>query len=566
MNTSFVSNLSMGKKLIGSFLFVALITAVVGGIGFFRISSSMTGVKVLVEDDVEFLKQAEELKIFALQHRRYEKDFFLNIGKPEKQKGYVKKFKGVSEKTSAVISLIIEKVGTDPHLSDEVKTAAKDAGAAYQKYVEGFLALTSTVLADESITPQKGNGLMKPFKDYIYKFEKSVDIVLKGALGMVDEESAHIIASGERSRMVIGVLLVVGIMVSVAIGVILTAMITRPLNAAVGQADLLAGGDFSQTIDLDQKDEVGQLVKAMNTMSGNLRGMFQEIIQGTATLTASSTELSAVSEQIATNSEQTAEASGTVASAAEELSANMNGVAASSEDAEARISMIVAASEEMTATILEISKNTATGSDITRAAVTDASLVSEKVDALGHAAAAISKVTETIEDISEQTNLLALNATIEAARAGEAGKGFAVVAGEIKALAQQTAEATREISQNISGIQHTTGESVEAIGKITRVINEIDEIVVSVATAIEEQSATTQEISSNVAQAASGVQGINENISQSSAVAGEVTRDIAGVSQAAGETREGSVQVSKSAGELSELAENLNAIIGRFKV
>jgi methyl-accepting chemotaxis protein len=566
MGTSFLNNISMGKKLIGSFLFVALITAVVGGIGFFRISSSMTGVKGLVENDVAFLKASEELKIFALQHRRYEKDFLLNIGKPEKQKGYVKKFKAVSEKTGALISRINEQVSDDPHLSGDVKTAAKDAGEAYKKYVDGFLALTKTVLADPSITPQKGNGLMKPFKAHIYKFEKSVDTVLNGGLEMVDKESAHIIETGERARTIIGILLVAGILICVAMGVVLTVMITRPLKAAVGQANLLANGDFSQTIDLEQKDEVGQLVDAMNIMSKNLRAMFQEIVQGTVTLTASSTELSAVSEQIANNSERTAEASGTVASAAEELSANMNGVAASTEEAEVSISMIVAASEEMTSTILEISKNTATGSEITQTAVIDAGQVSEKVDALGHAAEAISKVTETIEDISEQTNLLALNATIEAARAGDAGKGFAVVAGEIKALAQQTAEATQEISQKISGIQHTTSESVEAIGKITKVINEINEIVVSMATAIEEQSATTQEIANNVSQAASGVQSINENINQSSAVAGEVTRDIAGVSQAAGETREGSVQVSKSANELSELAEQLNGMIGRFKV
>jgi Methyl-accepting chemotaxis protein len=133
-------------------------------------------------------------------------------------------------------------------------------------------------------------------------------------------------------------------------------------------------------------------------------------------------------------------------------------------------------------------------------------------------------VTETIADISEQTNLLALNATIEAARAGQAGKGFAVVAAEIKALALQTAEATKEIGSKIGNVQTATGESVSAIQEIVTIIDEINKIVTSVAAAIEEQTATTQEISTNVSQAAEGVQEVNQNVNQASTVAGEVSR------------------------------------------
>ena len=150
----------------------------------------------------------------------------------------------------------------------------------------------------------------------------------------------------------------------------------------------------------------------------------------------------------------------------------------------------------------EIAKNIATGNQTTSQAVHKAEEISKKVAELGQAAADISKVTETIADISEQTNLLALNATIEAARAGQAGKGFAVVAAEIKALALQTAEATKEIGSRIGNVQTATGESVSAIQEIVTIIDEINKIVTSVAAAIEEQIATTQEISTNVSQAA----------------------------------------------------------------
>jgi methyl-accepting chemotaxis protein len=145
-------------------------------------------------------------------------------------------------------------------------------------------------------------------------------------------------------------------------------------------------------------------------------------------------------------------------------------------------------------------------------AVDQARKTNDRVGELSRAAGSIGDVVELINTIASQTNLLALNATIEAARAGEAGRGFAVVASEVKALAEQTAKATDEISQHISGIQAATQESVGAIKEIGGTIERLSEIASTIAAAVEQQGAATQEISRNVQQAAHGTQGVSSNI------------------------------------------------------
>ncbi len=180
------------------------------------------------------------------------------------------------------------------------------------------------------------------------------------------------------------------------------------------------------------------------------------------------------------------------------------GAVSASNDASTNVQTAAVAADELASSIGEISRQLAMTTTIVRAAVTEAQGTNAQIAALSQAAQKIGDVIKLIRTIAGQTNLLALNATIEAARAGDAGKGFAVVASEVKSLAVQTAKATEDISRLIGAVQSSTGNAVDAIGRISSRMQEIDSCTTAVSTAVQQQSGATAEISQNVAGAADG--------------------------------------------------------------
>lgn len=195
-------------------------------------------------------------------------------------------------------------------------------------------------------------------------------------------------------------------------------------------------------------------------------------------------------------------------SASDQTSQRAQGALSASNEASANVASASTATSELSQSIGEISQQLARTTEVLRGAVHDAQSTNEGIKGLATAAQKIGDVIELIRSIAGQTNLLALNATIEAARAGEAGRGFAVVASEVKSLAVQTAKATEEISAQILAVQTSTGNTVEAIHRITGRMQDIERNATDVAAAVEEQNAATAEISHNVAGAALGTNDI----------------------------------------------------------
>jgi methyl-accepting chemotaxis protein len=329
----------------------------------------------------------------------------------------------------------------------------------------------------------------------------------------------------------------IGVTLSIGLSLVTLRSITGPLAQTILYSQAIARGDLSQRLRLQRRDEIGALVRAMDSMADGLQSTQQSISQTSQTLASSAQELTSVSQQMASNSEETSSQASVVSAAAEQVSKNVETVAS--------------AVEEMGASIKEIAKNANEAARVATSAVKVAEKTNATVSKLGESSAEIGNVIKVITSIAQQTNLLALNATIEAARAGEAGKGFAVVANEVKELAKQTAKATEDIGRKIEAIQGDSKSAVVAIAQIGTIISQINDIQSTIASAVEEQTATTTEISRNVGEAALGSR--------------EIAQNVMGVAQAARSTTEGAANTKAAADELSRLAVELQRLVTKFE-
>ncbi|MEM8836914.1 MAG: methyl-accepting chemotaxis protein [Pseudomonadota bacterium] len=365
--------------------------------------------------------------------------------------------------------------------------------------------------------------------------------------------TAAIMAAGN-SKQLATIVSAIAFVVSVALGLLISASITRPISRLVADAEALAAGDTDAEFrDAARKDEIGTVAKSIAGFRDNViervrledsaakeldrerhrQASLQTMVDEFRTIMTA--EVSAVSEQMTSMRESASSVTSVAADAAEMAEVAKKGAGNTSTS----VSSVAAATEEMTITIREISRQTETVNETVNVTANAADQTNEQVRSLSETAGQIGSVIGLIRDIAEQTNLLALNATIEAARAGDAGRGFAVVASEVKQLAEQTAKATDEIANNISGIQASVGTAADSIGHITGQVSDIRTSIETVSASVQEQQSSTQEISDSIQVASSGaddaiknVGKLNEAISRTADEATIVARTVESVLEA----------------------------------
>lgn len=379
-------------------------------------------------------------------------------------------------------------------------------------------------------------------------------------------------------------------------GVIILRSVNRPINKLMDMAISLAEGegDLSMRLELEARDEMGDLAKWINIFIEKVQSMIKEIAKNAEILTASSYSSLEISGQMSSRADRMFEISNSVSTATEEMSMNINTIASATEEMSVNIQNIsstaeevsrnmnamTSAIEEMSAEISDIADNSQEGAGVSTGAMDMAKTATEAMNTLLKATEEIGEVTKVITRIAEQTNLLALNATIEAASAGDAGKGFAVVANEIKELASQSARAAENIAMRIEDVQKNTEDAGKVIDEISGIISNINMTIVGITNSVEQQMNTAINITSNVrrssigagniasaiAEIARGANDMSANAGEAVKGANDVASNIQSISQAASESNAGARQVNISAEELSGIAVQLQEMVSKFKV
>ncbi|MBT0662896.1 methyl-accepting chemotaxis protein [Geobacter pelophilus] len=522
---------------------------VVGVAGFWGTNKLSYYLETVGNRESQLVENAQRSRANINMLRRYEKDMFINLGDNSKVEEYGKKWDDAHKLFNERIDAILK-------LSESPKD--KEAVAAIKKNMEEYLG------AFEMTRDSIKSGSIKNVSDAYKEMEVSKEEMQKAELMIgelsesIDKRMQENLKSAEAAAKGVKSVLAGMVVIAFLVSVIQVFLIIRSIRKPLGEIQFMVNdiaqgeGDLTKRLAYTGRDELGVICSGFNQFMERLHEIISKVANNTSLVASASTQLMSTADQIATGAEEVASQAGTVATAAEQMSATSGDIAQNCQ---------MAAEGG-----LKASATASSGSEVVEKTVQVMSRIAERVtdtarsvESLGSRSDQIGAIIGTIQDIADQTNLLALNAAIEAARAGEQGRGFAVVADEVRALAERTTKATREIGEMIKAIQQETkgavaameegvievengtaeaAKSGHALQEILEQINSVTMQVNQVATAAEEQTATTSEISNNIHQ----------------------------ITQVVQETAKGAQESASAAGQLARTAEELQRLVGQFKL
>ena len=384
----------------------------------------------------------------------------------------------------------------------------------------------------------------------VESLDDAESLLVERAQAEADAASDSAVQTIEMSAIVIAAMGAAATLLIIVIGLVLVRrqVVARLVSLADAMTEL-SEGNLDVDIAAEGGDEIATMGRTVEIFRDNARKVDQLQRDQEAMRQRSEVErqesmvkladefetaIKSIVDNMATAAGGMEQRSETMTSSAGRAQSETQDVRLRAEETSSNVQTVASAAEELSASIREISGSVTETANMAQEAASKAESTDVVMQGLDEAAQKIGSIVSLIQDIAEQTNLLALNATIEAARAGEAGRGFAVVAGEVKSLASQTAQATDEISQQISGVQKSTGEAVAAIRAINELIGRMSQTIVSVNGAMDQQRASTQEIARSSQDAAGSTHSVTaaiESISTAATETGELAREVLGAAQ-----------------------------------
>ncbi len=524
---------------------LAVIAAVMAGLGLYKLSEFNGRLDYLVSTVNKRVLYTTNAEINLLTIYRYQKNHIL-----ESDQAAMQKWEDSQRNEDAAMNRALDE--WEKVASDEGKKKLLEFRTAYAdfKHVnDQVLALSRAFKNDQART--LSNGEARLAYDAASKAIKDAEEL---AMQAMDAESKATAASYTQTRNLLISVSLIGILACLGMAVIMVNRVVKGLSVVVERIkDVAQGeGDLTKRIEVQNDDELGELSRWFNTFMDKLQDIISQVAQSTEHIASATEEISSSATQMSQSSETQKDQTNQVATAMQEMSSTVLQVSENSNKAAEsakRSGEIARSGGEIVGETVQVIQNVATATRETAV----------KIQELGKSSDQIGQIIGVIDDIADQTNLLALNAAIEAARAGEQGRGFAVVADEVRKLAERTTQATKEIAQMIKTIQEETQRAVEAMESGTTTVErgvqsatkagdslqeiihsseQVGEMIMHIATAATQQSSATEQVNSNMEQIAKLVQ----------------------------ESAVGAQQSAKACADLSNLALDLQAMVGRFKL